>query len=348
MQKKLLILPGNGIGPVVTRCGEMVLKHLNQNYDAHFLLDVMNLDENEYIDIEGMRAENIISHCKQYDYLLFGAAGLEKKEQNNSSGGLIIKLRKELDLYINLRPSKFYSDAYTPLKDCKLFNIAVVRENTECAYVNMGSRMKSGSLNEIAIQNMVYTREKTTKTIYFAFELAMKRNKKLTLCDKSNVLTYGHGLWKDIFYEAAKEYEYVDVNHFYIDALTAKLIRDPSYFDVIVTTNMFGDIISDLLAELQGGIGTAGSINMGDDRTVLIEPIHGAAFDLIDKEYANPIGMINSIIELIKHIGEIGIANRMEKALELLIKQKEVTPDMEGNLTAETVTKKFIEHFDSL
>lgn len=345
---KILEIPGNGIGPIVTECGIMILKHLSKSEQIELEIAKLELTEDEYLCTNKQRTDELIGICKMYDYILFGAVGVENKASNDYGGGLILELRQKLDLYVNFRPAKQLSQMLNPLKKQDNFDLVIVRENTECAYINMGDRITLNSTNEIAIQTMLYTKEKTEKTIRYAFELAKKRRKKLTLCDKSNVLKYGHGMWKEIFYKVAKEYDEVNVDHYYVDSLAAHLVKSPANFDVIVTTNMFGDILSDIAAQLQGGIATAGSLNFGDWKPVLVEPVHGAAFDLTDKKNANPMGVINSIILMLNHMGLDVVSLRLENALTQMILKNKLTPDLGGTMSALQFVEELLCEYSNL
>ncbi|MBE6033739.1 MAG: isocitrate/isopropylmalate dehydrogenase family protein [Clostridiales bacterium] len=345
---KIAVLPGNGVGPVVTECGVQLLKFiLDKEYSA-YRMDWLKLDTDTYLSVDEDKVRETLDKCSEYDFILFGAVGCSDKRKNNYGGGLLLDIRRHFDLYINLRPVAHISDRLSPLKKNPDFDIAIVRENTECAYVNIGGRFQTKDYAEIAVQEMIYTGHKTEKTINYAFELSTSRKNKVTLCDKSNVLKYGHGLWKDIFYEVAKKYPQVTAEHYYVDSLAAQLVKSPESFDVIVAPNMFGDILSDLTAQLQGGIATAGSINKGDGKTIFVEPVHGSADDLTDKEYANPIGMINAVRLMLEELNLTHISGQIKNILTELIRENEVTPDLGGSLTAAGFMDKLINKLTTL
>nr|WP_315020022.1 isocitrate/isopropylmalate family dehydrogenase [uncultured Aminipila sp.] len=340
---KIAVLPGNGIGPVVAECGVKILKYILDRESFIYSIDWLELDSDTYFSVDEDKVKETLDKCSQYDFILFGAVGCPSKIKNNYGGGLLLDIRRYFDLYINFRPVAHISDKLCPLKGNPHFDIAIVRENTEGAYVNIGGRFKTKDTDEIAIQEMIYTGSKTEKTIKYAFELASARKNKVTLCDKSNVLKYGHGMWKDIFYEEAKKYPQVTAEHFYVDSLVAQLVKCPESFDVIVAPNMFGDIISDLVAQLQGGIATAGSINKGESKPIFVEPVHGSADDLINKDYANPIGMINAIRLMLEELELNHISEQVKGVLRELIGENQVTPDLGGSLTAAEFMDKLID-----
>jgi 3-isopropylmalate dehydrogenase len=341
---RIIVIPGNGIGPEVVNSGLQLIRFVFEKLSIPYVIDNLELNDDTYFSIDRVAVEKVIKKCSEYDYILFGAVGEADMRKNTYGGGLLLDLRKHFNLYINSRPARQISNLLSPLKDGKPFDVLIIRENTECAYVNIGGRYKENTPDEIAIQEMVYTRKTTSKTIAYAFESAMSRKKHLVLCDKSNVLKYGHGLWRDVFYETAEKYPEVNIEHIYVDALAAKLVRNPSHFDVIVAPNMFGDILSDLTSELQGGIGTSGSMNHGDLKPTLIEPVHGSANDIANKGIANPLGTINAVSLMFNNLKLNHVVEKINTSIIKLIGEGKTTPDLGGTLSTGEFTNTLISY----
>lgn len=341
---RIIAIPGNGIGPEVVNSGLQLIRFVFEKLSLPYVIDCLELGDDTYFSVDKSSVGKVIEKCREYDYILFGAVGEADMKKNTYGGGLLLDLRKNLNLYINSRPARQISKRLNPLKDEKHFDILIIRENTECAYVNIGGRYKENTTDEIAIQEMVYTRKITSKTIAYAFETAMSRKKHLVLCDKSNVLKYGHGLWRDVFYEIAGQYPEVNIEHIYVDALAAKLVRNPSHFDVIVAPNMFGDILSDLTSELQGGIGTSGSMNHGDLKPALIEPVHGSANDIVNTGIANPLGTINAVSLMLSDLKLDHIVKKIDDSIFKLIEEGMTTRDLGGSLSTDQFTKQLISY----
>jgi 3-isopropylmalate dehydrogenase len=244
-------------------------------------------------------------------------------------------MRFKLDLYANIRPVKCLDDSLCPLKNISAEEIdfVVIRENTEGAYTFMGGVFKEGTPDEVAIQEDVNTRHGVERVIRYAFEYARQhRREKVLMADKSNVMTFAHGLWQRVFKQVAPEYSEITAQHMYVDALCMHMVRDPRQFDVIVTNNMFGDIITDLAAALQGGLGMAASGNIYPGRISLFEPVHGSAPPFAGKNIANPIGAILTAAMMLEHLGLNKEATNINAAVAEAVKQKKTTQDIGGNL----------------
>jgi 3-isopropylmalate dehydrogenase len=244
-------------------------------------------------------------------------------------------MRFKMDLFANVRPVKCLDDSLCPLKNCRAEDIdfVVVRENTEGAYVDMGGIFKQGTSDEIAVQEDVNTYKGVERVIRYAFDYAREhRRKKVLMTDKSNVMTYAHGLWQRVFKQIAAEYSDVQSQHMYVDALCMHMVRDPSQFDVIVTNNMFGDIITDLAAALQGGLGMAASGNIHPGRTSMFEPVHGSAPPFAGKNIANPFGAILTAAMMLEYLGCDAEAKKINVAVVEAVRQKKTTQDVGGNL----------------
>ena len=261
---------------------------------------------------------NGVEIMRSFDAIYLGAVGHPDVKAGIIEHQLLLGLRFGLDQYINLRPVKLYPNVDTPLKDKGPADIdyIVVRENTEDMYVGTGGFTHKGQPNEVATQVAIYTRSGVERAVRYAYELAMTRpRKKLTLVDKSNVLTYGHDLWQRVFKEVGKEYPTVQQDHAYVDACCMWMVKNPEWFDVIVTTNMFGDIITDLGAMTQGGMGIAASGNINPHGVSMFEPIHGSAPKYTGKNVINPLATINAAAMMLDFLGEKAAAQDVENAI---------------------------------
>jgi 3-isopropylmalate dehydrogenase len=315
---KIAVIPGDGIGPEVVREGLKVLEAAASSTGMRYELVPYDLGGENYLRTGEVLPDTVLEELREVDAIYLGAVGHPDVPPGVLERGLLLRLRFELDLYINLRPVRLYPGVWTPLKDKgpQDIDFIVVRENTEDLYVGVGGWFKKGTQDEVAFQVAVYTRRGTERCIRYAFELARQRNKKrrVTLVDKSNVLTYGHELWMRTFKEVASDYPDIEADHAYVDACCMWMVKNPERFDVIVTTNMFGDIITDLGAIIQGGMGVAASGNIHPGRTSMFEPIHGSAPKHAGKNIANPIAAILAMQMLVDFLGEHETARRIEEA----------------------------------
>ena len=257
------------------------------------------------------------------DAIFLGAIGHPDVTPGILEKGILLRTRFELDLYINLRPVKLYPGVWTPIKDKgpKEIDFVIVRENTEGLYAGIGGFLKRGTPDEVAIQEMINTRKGVERCVRYAFEFTRKRNaaKKLTLCDKANVLTYAHDLWRRVFEEVGDEYSDIERDYAFVDATTMWMVKNPEWFDVIVTCNMFGDIITDLGAMIQGGMGVAASGNLNPESVAMFEPIHGSAPRYTGKNQINPIAAIGAAGMMLDHLGETAGADLVDQAISDLL-----------------------------
>ncbi|MEW5766273.1 MAG: 3-isopropylmalate dehydrogenase [bacterium] len=321
----IAVLPGDGVGPEVIREGLKVLEAAAKAYDIRYDLIHYDLGGERYLATGEVLPDSVLEELKKVDAIYLGAVGHPKVKPGILEKELLLRLRFELDQYINLRPVKLYPGVETPLKDKgpEHIDFIVVRENTECLYSGAGGFLRKGSPYEVAIQEMIYTRQGTERCIRYAFELTRKRGKKhtLTLCDKSNVLTYGHDLWQRVFAEVGEEYPDIKRDHAYIDACCMWMVKNPEWFDVIVTCNMFGDIITDLGAIVQGGMGIAAGGNINPEGVSMFEPIHGSAPKYTDKNEINPLATISAGQMMLEHLGEDKAADLIEQAIIRLLSE---------------------------
>ncbi|BDU49553.1 3-isopropylmalate dehydrogenase [Haliovirga abyssi] len=348
--KRIALIPGDGIGKEVIPEGVKVLKAAAEA--EGFKLEFTNFDfgADRYLRDNGhLIDDDELEELKKYDAIYLGAVGDPRVPAGVLEHGILLKLRFDLDLYLNLRPIKLFDEKYCPLKNKTTADIdfTVIRENTEDLYISAGGFLRKGTPQEIATQEMIATRFGVERAIRYAFEEARRINKKKTvaLCDKSNVLTYAHNLWLRAFNEIGEEYPDIKKEHYYVDAICMKMVRSPEIFDVIVTPNMFGDIITDLGAEIQGGMGTAVSGNVNPNGISMFEPVHGSAPDIAGQGIANPIAAILSAAQMMDVLGFETASKKIEKAVIRAMEEKETTKDMGGTLNtaqAGDVIAKFV------
>ena len=272
---------------------------------------------------------------RDFDAILFGAVGDPRVPSNKHAADILLGLRFQLDLYVNVRPCVLLDARLTPLRDRTEadINFVVFRENTEGLYVNIGGQFKRGTPDEIAVQEEINTRKGVERILRYAFEHAKSHNlKRLCMSDKSNALTHGHDLWQRVFKELRAEYPAIDATHLYVDALAMEMVRDPSQFQVIVTNNMFGDILSDLGAQLSGGLGLSPSGNINPGSVSLFEPVHGSAPKIAGKDLANPFGSILSAAMMLEHLGWSAESAVLTAAVRAALKSRKCTADAGGTL----------------
>ena len=325
--KRIVVIEGDGIGKEVIPATMHILENtVSLKYEFAEAGD-------ECFEKYGTPLpEETLKMCKKSDAILFGAVG-------ETAADVIVKLRQELDLFANVRPAKSLKGVKCLFDDV---NLVVVRENTECLY-----RGYEFDIDGSAVAMRVITRKGCERIVKFAFDLAKREGRKrVTALHKANVLKKTCGLFRDVFYEIAKEYE-VEANDYYIDAGCLYLVTKPQIFDVIVTTNLFGDIVSDLTAGLVGGLGLAPSANIGE-RYSLFEPVHGSAPDIAGKGIANPSATILSACMMLRHLGFTDVANGIERALEMAISQGKTTPDLGGNLSTMDMAKEVLRIYQNL
>jgi 3-isopropylmalate dehydrogenase len=271
------------------------------------------------------------------DSILFGAVGDPRVDDAGYLSGVLLRLRFELDLYVNLRPAKLYDDRLSPLRkdERRGIDLLIVRENTEGLYVGMGGRFKKGTQDEVAIQEDVNTYLGVTRIVEHAFKVARR---EVVMVDKANAMTHAGALWQQQWKAVAKRHPDKTTRHLYVDAAAMQLVRDPSQFDVIVTGNLFGDILSDLTAELVGGMGIAPSGNINPEtKRGLFEPVHGSAPDIAGKGIVNPVGAILSASMMVRHLGHEDMGVAIEGAVEAALRAGECTRDLGGSLSTSEV-----------
>jgi len=316
---KIAVLGGDGTGPEVVAEGLKVLEAAAHKIGFKYETTDYDWGGDRYLATGEVLPANAIEEMKKYDAIYLGAIGHPDVKPGILEKGILLTLRFGLDQYINLRPVKLYPGVETPLKDKGPDEIdyVVVRENTEGLYAGAGGVLKKGTLDEVAVQESINTRKGVERCIRYAFEYCRKRNrqKKLTLCGKTNVLTFAFDLWERTFYEVAKDYPDVTTDYAHVDATTMWMVKNPEWFDVIVTDNMFGDIITDLGAMTQGGMGIAAGGNINPEGVSMFEPIGGSAPKYTGKNVINPLAAIGALQMLLETLGETKAAELVDKAI---------------------------------
>lgn len=330
--KRIAVVPGDGIGKEVIAQAVKVVKA------SKAAVEFVEFDwsADRYLrDGTSIPSDGFAMLSRDFDAIFVGALGDPRVPSNVHAKDILLGMRFKMDLYANVRPVKCLDDSLCPLKNAIAANIdfVVIRENTEGPYVNVGGTFKQGTPDEVAVQEDVNTRKGVERVIRYAFDYASKNGRKMVLMsDKSNVMTYAHGLWQRVFKEVSTEYSDLQSSHMYVDALCMHMVRDPRQFDVIVTNNMFGDIITDLAAALQGGLGMAASGNIHPGKTSMFEPVHGSAPPFAGKNIANPMGAILTSAMMLDHLGFIAEAKRINDAVLSAVQQKKSTQDIGGTL----------------
>lgn len=321
---RVAVIGGDGTGPEVIAEAVKVLKAVAQMEGITLQLQEFDLGGERYLRTGEILPEDVFQQLKTFPAILLGAIGHPDVPPGILERGLLLELRFRCDQYINLRPVKLYPGVETPLagKGPDDIDFVVVRENTEDLYAGIGGFLKKGTPDEVALQTAIYTRKGCERCIRWAFEYTRKRNKKkrLTLVAKTNVLTFGHDLWWRTFQEVAKEYPDIQTDYNHVDACCMWMVKNPEFYDVIVTTNMFGDIITDLAAIIQGGMGVAAGANINPEPggTSMFEPMGGSAPKYTGKGMINPIAAIAAAGMLLEHTGHERAGERVNRAIQVV------------------------------
>jgi 3-isopropylmalate dehydrogenase len=329
MAEKIAVLPCDGAGKEVVPEAIKVLRAAGANFE----FEEFDVNADQYLRTGEPIPAATWKELEKADAILFGAVGDPRVNDAAYLAGVLLRLRFELDLYVNLRPARLYDDRLSPLRheERRKIDLLIVRENTEGLYVGMGGRFKRGTEDEVAIQEDLNTYKGVTRIIEYAFGAA---EREVVMVDKSNAMTFAGALWQERWKAVAAQHPKVKTRHLYVDAAAMQLVRDPTQFDVIVTGNLFGDILSDLTAELIGGMGIAPSGNVNPEtKRGLFEPVHGTAPDIAGRGLVNPIGAILSASMMVKHLGHSEMAKAIEGAVESAIRAGECTRDLGGNLS---------------
>jgi 3-isopropylmalate dehydrogenase len=336
--KKIAVLAGDGIGQEVIPQAVKVVRATGaavefQEFDwgaSRYLADGVTVPPDGFAMLG-----------REFEAIMVGAFGDPRVPTNIHAKEILLGMRFQMDLYANVRPVRLLDAALCPLKgvEPKEVDFVVIRENTEGVYGDVGGVFKKGTDDEIAIQEDINTRKGVERVIRYAFDFCENNSKqdgtkrsRVLMCDKSNAMTHAGGLWQRVFKEVAREFPQIKPEHMYVDALCMQMVRDPRQFDVIVTNNMFGDIITDLAAGMQGGLGMAASGNIHPGKTSMFEPVHGSAPPISGKNIANPMGAILTAAMTLAHLGMNGEAESIEAAVLEAVRQKKTTQDVGGAL----------------
>jgi 3-isopropylmalate dehydrogenase len=345
---RIAVIPGDGIGKEVTPEAIKAIRAVVRGSEVRGAETIRQASAGrqlEFVEFDwgadkflregiALPAGAVEMLSTEFDAILFGAMGDPRVPSNQHAADILLGLRFKLDLYVNARPVELLHERLTPLRDrtTKDVRFIVFRENTEGLYVGIGGFFKKGSADEIAVQEDVNSRKGVERIIRYAFDYA-RRNKLGRVCmsDKSNALTFAHDLWQRVFKEVRQEYPEIESRHLYIDTLAMEVVRDPGQFEVIVTCNLFGDIISDLGAQLAGGLGLAPSGNIHPGRTSLFEPVHGSAPNIAGKGIANPVGCVLSAAMMLEFLGWKSEGEALREAVRAAVREKVVTRDLGGS-----------------
>jgi 3-isopropylmalate dehydrogenase len=337
-KKRIAVIPGDGIGKeVIPQAVKVIEATAAQVELSHF-----DWGAHRYLhDHTTVPPDGFAMLGRDFDAILVGAFGDPRVPTNIHAKEILLGMRFKMDLYANVRPVRLLDAALCPLKgvEPKDVDFVVIRENTEGVYTDAGGVFKQGTLDEVATQEDINTRKGVERIIRYAFEYCERHTKldgttrqRVLMCDKSNAMTHAGGLWQRVFKAVSGEYSQIMAQHMYVDALCMQMVRDPRQFDVIVTNNMFGDIITDLAAGLQGGLGMAASGNIHPGKTSMFEPVHGSAPPIAGKNVANPLGAILTAAMMLGHLGMTAEASKIEATVLEAVRKKKTTQDIGGGL----------------
>ncbi len=339
--QRIALLPGDGIGKDVTAEAVKVLEAVKQRWQIPLEIVPLPWDADRYLETGETLPDGALEDLRDnFAAIFIGAYGDPRVPDMKHAADILLGIRFGLDLFVNYRPIKLYSDALCPLrgKGRQDIDFVVFRENTEGAYVGMGGNFKTGTPDEIAVQEEVHTRKGVERIIRAAFEWAVAHGKsRVCMSDKSNVMRFVGDLWQRCFEEVATDYGDIEAEHWFVDALAMQLVRKPESFEVIVTNNMFGDIITDLGAALQGGLGVAASANLHPGRVSLFEPVHGSAPKHAGSGRANPLGAVFTVALMLENLGHQDAAQAVEEVAAESIREGLSTQDLGGAATTSEV-----------
>ena len=346
---KIAVIAGDGIGPEVIAEGKKLLEGIagiDGSFEAEFTDFPWGCEY--YLKTGEMMPADGLETLKNFDAIYLGAVGYPGVPDNVSLGDLLLKIRRGFDQYINLRPVKLLKGAPCPLKNAKLEDIdmIVVRENSEGEYANVGARLYPGTPQEMALQTGVFSRKGCERVIRYAYELARREGKTLTSISKGNALGYSMVFWDEIFAEIGREYPDVKTQKLLVDAASMMFVKSPQRFQVVVTSNLFGDILTDLGAAIAGGMGLAAGANLNPEKKYpsMFEPIHGSAPDIAGKGIANPLASIWSVAQMLEFFGKKQWSDRVIAAIEtLLTERKTLTPDLGGSAKTSDIGEAVLE-----
>src|SRR5262245_13079736 len=332
---RVAVIPGDGIGVETTAEAVKVLRTVAGAFGRSIELEMLPWSADHFLQTGVTIPANGYALLREFDAIFIGALGDPRVPDNRHARDILLGTRFELDLYVNYRPVKLLDARLCPLKDRTVdeVNFVVFRENTEGLYVGVGGRFKPNTVDEVAIQEELNTYKGVHRIVRHAFEFATARGlTKVCMADKSNAMQQGHALWQRVFKDVSAEFPAIQASHQYVDAMAMFMVKDPGQYQVIVTNNLFGDILTDLGGALQGGLGMAASGNIHPGRTSMFEPVHGSAPPLAGKNVANPMGAILSIALLLETCGALDESKSIEAAVTAAVAESKTTTDIGGSL----------------
>ena len=346
---RIALIPGDGIGTEVVREARRVIESVASRQGLDFDLVDWDLGADRYLrDGVTITDDEFRALDEEHDAVLLGALGDPRVPGNEHAKDILLGMRFRLDLYVNFRPCVLLSPDLSPLRDAQPLRLEIFRENTEGEYTGMGGGFKHGTPDEIAIEENIATRKGVERIIRAAFDFAATRGRgRVTLVDKSNAMRHVGGLWRRVFAEVGAEYSGIEQDAMYVDAMAMDLVRRPERYEVIVAPNLFGDIVSDLAAEITGGLGLAPSANIHPGRNALFEPVHGSAPDIAGTGQANPLGAIRCVGLMLDHFGHGDQASLIEQAVVTSMQEGMTTPDLGGSLTTSEVGDWMVRHLEA-
>jgi 3-isopropylmalate dehydrogenase len=337
---RVAVLPGDGIGREVIAEVVLLAEQLRKGSHLAATWEVLDWGGERYVASGHAMPSGGIEYLRGFDAILVGAFGDARVPDAEYMRKVLLGIRFGLDLFINLRPVRCLEERLNPLKHVKAaeIDLVIVRENTEGSYCGVGGKLYAGTGSEVALQEMVVTRRGVERVLRAAFDLARSRpRRKVTLVDKANALQFAGELWQRTFAEVAQGYPDVTTDHLYADVAAMEMVRNPGRFDVVVTENLLGDILSDLAAMLAGGLGLAASANLHPGQVSMFEPVHGSAPDIAGAGRANPLAALASFSLLLRHIGQGGLAEVLDEAIARAVREGRVTPDLGGSCSTAEV-----------
>ncbi len=335
---RVALIGGDGVGPDVVRVARRALEIAGPRHGADYSFEEFPYGAERFLTTGETLPDHAFARLRdEFDAILLGALGDPRVPGNEHARDILLGLRFRLDLYVNLRPVQLLYPDLCPLRARpdgaeRRIDMVIFRENTEGAYAGLGGNFKAGTEHEVAINEDLNTYHGVKRIVRAAFDYAVERGRpRVTMCDKANALAYAHGLWRRVFAEMTEEFPFVSTEMEYVDALAMKLVRNPEHYSVIVTSNLFGDILSDLAAAMVGGLGLAASANLHPGRGPgLFEPVHGSAPDLADSGLANPMAAVLAAALLAEHTGAPAVARALEAAVQAALAEGVRTPDVGG------------------
>lgn len=347
--KRILLVPGDGIGPEVMAEAKRLLAALSKRFLIEFMLDEVDWGAERWLrEGVGIPKGMLETLPNNHDAILFGAIGDPRIPDTAHGREILLAMRFGLDLYLNLRPIKLLHEPLCTLKRARHVDMVIVRENTEDVYLGLGRSNHQGTANEIAVDESKHSFFAVERIVRAAFSYAQEHERKrVTLVDKSNAIRFGGSLWQRIFKNVANEFPHIVADHQFVDVAAMRMVQAPENFDVIVTSNLFGDILSDLGAGIVGGLGLAASANIHPGRIALFEPVHGSAPDLVGKKIANPFAMFLSVSMMMNYFGYRQEANLIEQAVTSAIKTQNTTPDLGGTLSTKDAAEYVLDAVSS-